>query len=380
MESRNRFASDRHRPSYHFLPAANWLNDPNGLIQWQGQVHLFYQYNPHGPFHGAIHWGHAASRDLIHWEDWPVALAPTPGGPDQDGCWSGCAVDDGGKPVLVYTGGQCAEGGLLRQTQCLAMSDDGLHTWRKYPGNPVIASPPVVDGQALAHPADFRDPWVWREADGWYMAVGTWIRRAGGAVLLYRSPDLVHWEYLHPLLEGDTPGEMWECPNFFPLGDKYVLLVSLQPEFRYSEYYIGTYADHRFMPERRGIVDFGGYFYAPQTLLDERGRRLIWGWVQEGRSGQVQREAGWSGVMSLPRVLTLRPDGALGIAPAPELQTLRRKHTRLGSLEIAPDSAGLLPGLRGDCLEIVAEFRPGTASQCGLTLRRSPDGTEQTDI
>src|SRR5512143_2626508 len=128
-------SADRHRPRFHFLPERNWMNDPNGLIQWKGQYHLFYQYNPNGPFHGTIHWGHAVSGDLVHWAHLPVALAPTPDGPDKDGCWSGCAVDNGGVPTLIYTG-------VHPQTQCLAWSDDDLLTWKKHAGNPVLPAPP----------------------------------------------------------------------------------------------------------------------------------------------------------------------------------------------------------------------------------------------
>ena len=96
--------TDPHRPHYHFLPPANWLNDPNGLIQWNGEYHMFYQYNPNGPFHGTIHWGHAVSADLVHWRHLPIALAPEAGTADEDGCWSGCAVDDSGVPTLIYSG------------------------------------------------------------------------------------------------------------------------------------------------------------------------------------------------------------------------------------------------------------------------------------
>ena len=113
--TRAALAGDPHRPQYHFLPPANWMNDPNGLIEWSGQLHLFYQYNPHGAFHGTIHWGHAVSQDRVHWEDLPIALAPTPGGLDAGGCWSGCAVDDGGTPTLLYTGH--AAGRLSRHRQ-----------------------------------------------------------------------------------------------------------------------------------------------------------------------------------------------------------------------------------------------------------------------
>src|SRR6266487_6704302 len=129
--------TDPHRPQYHFLPRANWLNDPNGLIQWGGTYHLFYQYNPNGPFHATIHWGHAASADLVHWRHLPIALAPTPGAADADGCWSGCAVNDGGVPTLIYSGHRNGE-----QRACLATSADGLLTWQKHPGNPVIPGPP----------------------------------------------------------------------------------------------------------------------------------------------------------------------------------------------------------------------------------------------
>src|SRR5947209_17224863 len=95
---------DPHRPGFHFLPAKNWMNDPNGLIQWKGQYHLFYQYNPHSALHSTIHWGHAVSPDLLHWQDLPIALSPTPGGHDAEGCWSGCAVNHNGIPTLIYTG------------------------------------------------------------------------------------------------------------------------------------------------------------------------------------------------------------------------------------------------------------------------------------
>ena len=184
---------DPQRPHYHFLPPANWLNDPNGLIQWNGAYHMFYQYNPHGPFHGTIHWGHAVSTDLVHWEHLPIALAPTPDGPDEDGCWSGCAGADNGVPTLIYSGNR---GGAQRA--CLATSSDGLLTWQKHPDNPVIPAPPPG-----LHLVEFRDHCVWREDGMWYQLIGAGIEGHGGTALLYRSADLRAWEYLHPLLIGD---------------------------------------------------------------------------------------------------------------------------------------------------------------------------------
>ena len=120
---RAKLAGDRHRPLYHFIAPANWMNDPNGAFFWKGKYHLFYQYNPNGPFWGTIHWGHAISSDLVHWEDLPIALVPSKDGPDKGGCWSGCVVDDNGVPTALYTG-------LEPQTVCLATGDDELRTWK----------------------------------------------------------------------------------------------------------------------------------------------------------------------------------------------------------------------------------------------------------
>lgn len=360
-------ANDSQRPTYHFLPPANWMNDPNGVIQWQGRYHLFYQYNPNGAFWGTMHWGHAVSSDLVHWQHLPVALTPTPDGPDAMGCFSGCAVNHDGVPTLIYTGVTGKNHEI--QVQCLATSDDGLMTWQKL-DKPIIPAPP--DG--LDAPG-FRDPYVWREADSWYAVVGSSIPDLGGTVFLYRSPDLIEWEYLNPLLVGDPgrDGTMWECPNFFALGDKHVLIMSPLP-LRQVHYMIGTYANHRFTPEIVGKLDTRGILYAPLTTLDEQGRRLMWGWLTEERSVEAQIAAGWSGAQSVPRVLSLLPDGKLGIEPVPEIQVLREQCYHFTDLGV-----GVLESIRGDALEIIFEFEPGV-EKCGLMLRRSPNGEEQTPI
>lgn len=377
-------AGDRHRPRYHFLPPSNWMNDPNGLVHWKGRYHLFYQHNPFGPHWGNMHWGHAVSDDLVRWDDLPIALAPTPDSPDQDGCFSGCFVDRDGVPTIVYTGVRGRE-----QRPCLATGDDDLVTWTKHPRNPVIpATPP---GMALT---GFRDHAVWKEGDTWYQIVGAGIEGVGGTALLYRSPDLLSWEYLHPILVGDKgrtdpfwTGTMWECPDLFPLGDKHVLIVSIWDKggrhtLNYATYFLGTYRDHRFTPEREGILDVGGHFYAPQTTQDAHGRRLMWGWLWEGRDREAVAAAGWAGVMSLPRVLSLRGDGTLGVAPVPELARLRGAHRRWDNLALRPGEMLPLDGVAGDCLEIRAEFAPGEvdAGTVGLAVRRSPDGAEETRV
>ena len=368
-----RQSTEPYRPIYHFLPPANWMNDPNGLLQWRGRYHLFYQYNPTGAFHGTIHWGHAVSDDLVRWRDLEIALAPTPGGPDKDGVFSGCAVGREGVPTLVYTG-------IFPEVQCVAEAadpnDPDLAVWRKHPANPVIAAPPAgleVQG--------FRDPFVWREADGWYCAVGSGIEGGGGLVLLYRSPDLVHWEYLHELCRGeaDESGLLWECPNFFPIGGKHVLLVSSIPLNKVL-CLVGDYRQHRFTPARTTILDDGGSFYAPQVMLDERGRRLMWGWLREDRDAQAQLAAGWSGVLSLPTELSMNGDGTLRLRPVAELTSLRAAHRQYRDVTIRPVQDNRFDSIAGTRLEIQAVFAPGAASQVGLYLFQSRDGVERTCV
>jgi beta-fructofuranosidase len=384
-----------HQPRYHFHPGAHWMNDPNGLIQWNGQYHLFYQHNPEQPYAAQIHWGHAVSDDLVHWVHLPVALAPTPGGPDANGCWSGCTVDDHGVPTIVYTGMRVQDDGRSRrETICLARSTDleHLRTWEKDAGNPVIAAPP----QGL-DVIGFRDPYVWKEGEVWFLVVGSGIRGVGGTTLLYRSTDLRQWDYLHPLLTRpatDTDplwtGPMWECPQFFPLGDSYVLIVSVwnRGEFRnpafhehvYPIYFVGSYTDATFVPEHVAILDLGADYYAPATMQDDQGRRLIWGWSAEGRSPAAQQAAGWAGVMALPRMLTLRADRTMGMEPAPELRMLRRQHRHWTDLALEDGSTQTLSDAQGACLEIMASFGAGDATQYGLQVRCSPQNEEHTLI
>jgi beta-fructofuranosidase len=374
-EERGVPAGDHQRPKYHFLPAANWMNDPNGPIFWKGKYHMFYQYNPHGAFWGSMHWGHAVSTDMIHWKHLPIALAPTPGAPDKDGVFSGCAVDNNGVPTIIYTG-------TKPETQCIATSSDELHTWKKHPGNPVIPGPPTdlrVTG--------FRDPCVWRENDTWYMALGSGIAGVGGAVLLYASPDLIQWTYMHPLFTGKMDpkstakgpvgtGEMWECPSFFSLGDKHVLLISTQGG---TPYFIGTYKNFQFESEVEGRLDTGAY-YAPITQLDAQGRRIVWGWIPERRSSMAQRTAGWSGVLSLPRVLSIRSDGKLGIEPAVQTRALRQGRQNYLNIAIPDGKPARVPGVSGDGLEIRVEIDPADADEYGIQLCCSADLVESTPI
>ncbi len=377
---------DHHRPVYHFLPPANWLNDPNGLIQWQGVYHLFYQYTPDSPEPGLKYWGHAASRDLVHWEHLPIALSPTPGSADQEGCWSGCAVVKDGQPVFIYTGIRDRA-----QLPCMAISQDaGLVEWAKHPNNPIIKKTP--SGYDLT---GFRDHSIWFEDGFWYMVIGSGIKGKGGATFLYRSPDLINWEYLNPLLlgnlsqdEGLSTGTEWECPEFYRLGDRYILAISVMDMIAgkwvpfYSMYFSGEYRDRHFIPLLRGKIDHGNAaFYAPQSMLDEQGRRLMWGWIMEERSQEACNRAGWAGVMSLPRQLSLDTStGELLSSPVPELEALRGKHTAIAPLRLKPGCPDEMQGLAGFALEIKVSFSLGDADIFDLDLCCAPTGEEYTRL
>jgi beta-fructofuranosidase len=350
------------------------MNDPNGLIQWEGQYHLFDQYNPFAAVWGTIHWGHAVSDDLVHWRDLPIALAPTPGTADEYAVFSGCAFDADGVATIMYTGVRKPEGEPRIERPCLATStDDSLVTWEKYAGNPVIASPPP--GLDVL---GFRDHGVWREGDTWYQIIGSGIRDVGGTVLLYRSTDLLHWEFVHPICVGDRnqTGEMWECPDLFKSGERHVLLVSPVP-LRKTLYFVGTFDEHKFETQHQGVLDDGGYLYAPQTFTDSQNRRVMFGWLWEGRAESAQVAAGWAGVMSLPRTLEARADGTLAVAPVAELRALRGQHAGHDSTTL---SATTPLELQGAALEIVADLLPDRATQVGLNVLCSPDGSELTSI
>ncbi len=316
------------------------MNDPNGPIFWRGRYHMFHQYNPQSAVWGNMNWAHATSPDMIRWQHEPIAISPTPGGPDRDGVFSGSAVVDNGKPTMIYTGvappATEAEATLRdgshtwRETQCLAVAqDDDLRTWKKLP-EPIIAAPPA--GLAVT---GFRDPCVWREGESWMLTLGAGVRGRGGMVLLYTSPDLRHWTYLHSLVEGTSgdakginpvdTGEMWECPDFFPLDGKHVLLISTMGKVHWK---VGKYANQRFTPEKEGVVDWGAY-YAAKTMRDRNGNCILWGWITETRPDADLLAAGWAGAMSLPRVLSLSSANELEMKVAPAAEQLRGAHTQI---------------------------------------------------
>lgn len=394
QNSSGRLAHDRHRPRYHLMPPANWMNDPNGPLIWNGRYHMFYQYAGIISNTATKYWGHAVSKDLVHWKNLGIALAPTRDGPDKDGCWNGSAVIHNGIPTIVYTGATWSQEseraaraqGFVPERQMVAVAadprDPDLLRWTRIPQDPVLSAPP----QGI-HAVGWRDPSVWKGANEWYMIIGCGEVGIGGMALLYDSKDLRKWTYLHPLavarkIPHSVPGaaakpflSMWECPDFFMLEGKPILLVA-----RGNSYLTGSYSNHFFHQQSEGQIDFGMAAYAQKTMEDDRRRRIWWAWIHEKRSMKAQVEAGWAGVMSLPRHLTLRRDGMLGVAPVEELKVLRRHAHTVESQKIDEGSPLLLKGISGDCVEIEAEIDPGDSKQCGLRVRSTADGSEQTRI
>ena len=378
----NALSKDPRRPQFHLLPARNWMNDPNAPLYWNGLYHMFYQYNPNGAYWGDMHWGHAVSPDMVHWKHLPLALAPSPGGPDEGGCFSGSALIEGKRVVVFYTGvvnstieQATLKDGVktLRETQCMAYSDDDqLIQWHKLP-QAVIPSPP-----AGMKATGFRDPSAWKDGEWWYLTVGSGIELVGGAVLLYRSRDLTHWEYLNLLERGSwsgkrapnpvSTGEMWECPEFFPLDGKHVLIYSTQGK---SYWQIGTFdvAARVFKPESDGILDYGS-FYAPKTQLDAHGQRILWGWVRETRNESEYRAAGWAGMMSLPRVLHIGKSGRLQMEISDAMTVLRRSRS---SSTAAPEGGSFK--LKGACGELVLNSMQ-SASPFEIAVTLPDDGQE----
>lgn len=358
---------DLYRPTYHFMPEKNWMNDPNGVIYYKGEYHLFYQHNPNAPYWDTIHWGHAKSKDLIHWQHLPVALVPSSELGEKH-CFSGCAVINNGTPTIFYTSvGTGNRHQSVGAQQWMATSKD-MVKWEKYPGNPVL----TLDIHGKLDIREWRDPFIWKEDNTWYMVLGG-SHDGKGCALLYKSANLLDWKFVGKLAEGDD--YMWECPNFFRLGDKYVLIYSPDDQVQYQ---IGKFENEQFTPETQGTVDYSGWegYYAPNSLEDHRGRRIMFGWLTETPRGDFAPDADWAGVQAIPRVLELDDKGQLLMEPIPEIQVLRESSSRFDGISLSGEWDS---GIRGRALEIIAEFEiPPGEVEFGLKLFRSPGGEEET--
>lgn len=297
------------RLKYHFEPKKGWINDPNGLVYFKGKYHAFFQHYPYAPKWGQMHWGHAISDDLVHWEELPIALYPDQSYENSDGCFSGSAIVKDDMLFLFYTSVSHEHG----QTQSLAISKDGL-TFAKYEGNPIIQQYPA-DGSE-----EFRDPKVTKMDDTYYMVCGSG-KDGCGKVLLYRSYDLFNWEYTGVLFEGEQYGTVLECPDFSKFGDKYVLMFSQMGKKTYSTMFVyGDFDGKSFSPISFHTPEAGPHFYAPQTFLDDKGRRIVIGWLYSWDK-KAEEGVDFAGALSIPREITMR-HGKICTYPVAEAQGL----------------------------------------------------------
>ena len=321
----------RYREHYHIQTPAGWLNDPNGLCFFKGYYHVFYQFHPYSAEWGPMHWGHVRSKDLVHWENLPVALVP--GDPeDSGGCFSGSAIVRGNRLYLIYTGHHYYDDDNqdhFWENQNVAYSDDGIH-FTKYTGNPVIEAP-------KDNSQDFRDPKVWEHDGQYYLVLGSREQANNRArILLYQSDDLLNWQYRGPITESrsiELEGSMWECPDLFRLNGQDIIACSpmgIQPQrhrflnLSQAAYFIGQldYDQSHFSHYDLHLLDYGHNFYAPQSFLTPDGRRIQFGWFSSFDNPMPEQADGWAGALTLPRELVMHGD-RLGAIPAQETTQLR---------------------------------------------------------
>ena len=331
MKQMIKLNNDRYRLGYHVSAPAGWINDPNGFCYYKGYYHIFYQYHPYSADWGPMHWGHARSKDLVHWESLPIALAPDTKA-DEDGCFSGSAIVKDDVLYLIYTGHHYYDDGdpdHFWQNQNLAYSTDGIN-FTKYENNPIIASAPEDNTH------HFRDPKVWEKDGKYYMILGSQGKDGVGRAITYRSDDLKDWQYLGEIAKANgltTEGFMWECPDFFELAGKDILLLSPQGIEAQGQKYLNLFQTGYFVGnfdystntfEHGGFteLDHGHDFYATQTTLAPDGRRLVFGWMDMWESKFPEKADGWAGALTLLRELEIKDD-QLYMRPVKEAVQLR---------------------------------------------------------
>lgn len=326
-----------YRHKFHLMPPIGWMNDPNGFIFFKGSYHMFYQFYPYDSKWGPMHWGHAVSKDLIRWEDLPVALAPGESY-DKNGIFSGTALVKDDALWLYYTGvvdnnldrmygadllliqdqkNATGEPAPSRQVQCLATSSDGI-IFEKYCNNPVLGENLIPEHSRLE---DFRDPKVWEKDGKYYLAAGSKRKDHIGQILFYVSGDGLNWKYLNRLTLDRDFGTVWECPDFFELNGKHILLFSPQEKPRRGVNYENIHASvalfgcfdyttGEFMIDHEQELDGGFDFYAPQTTQGPDGSRIMMAWMNMWERSYVlhDKEHGWNGSMTLPRQLFIKDE------------------------------------------------------------------------
>lgn len=383
--------AEQYRPQFHYTPKINWMNDPNGLVYYEGQYHLFHQYNPFGNRWGYMSWNHAVSDDMVHWEHRPVAIPY--GKEEEEGIFSGSAVvdhnnttgfGDGSRAPLVaiYTSHYTRDDGSTWQAQSLAYSIDGGETFEKYDENPVLEF----------DDPDFRDPnvmWM-EESEQWVMVVALPRQHK---VKFYASDNLIDWEFLSDFGPDGAVEGIWECPDLFPIavdGDpddiRWVLHVDINPGAiaggSGSQFFVGDWEGTQFVPDESisggDIIwaDYGTDFYAAiswSNIPEDDGRRLWVGWMNNWLYANDIPTDPWRSAQSVPRSIHLETiDGNIKVVqrPVEELQSLRENHTQVENITVTEGIHSLDDhGLSGKAYEFIAEFNPENADVVGFSLR-----------
>ncbi|MFC3928195.1 glycoside hydrolase family 32 protein [Streptococcus caprae] len=314
IDSHQEMVNPRFRPKAHLTGQVGWINDPNGFVFFKGEYHVFYQYHPYSSYWGPMHWGHAKSKDLVHWEQLPVALAPDQTY-DKDGCFSGSAIVKDDKLYLMYTGNCYFGEGDARneQVQNIAVSEDGIH-FEKVAQNPVVTGDVLPEGLVRQ---DFRDPKVFEREGRYYTVIASRHSSEKGVVVLLGSDDLISWEFESIFLEGeDHQGTMWECPDYFEKDGKSYLIVSPMHYEKDDSDFANLFSTvlftgqvdwekKIFIPEKVQEIDHGQDFYAAQTMEDDQGRRIMIAWMQMWHRAMPAQdlEEGWACNLTFPREL-----------------------------------------------------------------------------
>ncbi len=363
---RERFLRDPHRPLWHLTCPEHgdaMPFDPNGAIHWNGRHHLFYIFQrPDIESGKTIHcWGHVSSIDMVHWRQHPTALDVAAADADRSIFSGNAFVDHDGVPTICYHGVGIGNS-LARSTDPL------LETWTKHPGNPLVPIP--QSGEPGHGVYESWDPHAWVEAGRCHTIFG------GKLAAHFTGPDWDHLEHTGPFLYGDTMMDAEDdlsCPDFFALGERHALIaISHQKGVRW---WTGDWDGTRFHATRQDRITWpGGLYFAPETFATPDGRRILWGWILDPRPYDSER--GWSGVHGAPTVVAPAPDGTLEFAPATELECLRFNPLPLA----AGPLPGIVDGFEADSADLELEIDPADSSNVVVSVRRSPDGAETTDI
>ena len=361
---REQIMSDPARPGYHFvMPEGTAMPfDPNGAIYWMGRYHMFYIYQDTQLGKRSDHWGHMSSADLFHWRHHPTGLL--------DGMYSGnCFINKDGVPTMCYH--QRGQGNAM----AVALDDD-LNEWQKLDSNPI--TPSTQEGDEHHGKYASWDPFGWQEGDSYYAIFG------GKGPGVVKSPTLEgEWKYVGDLfahgVEGVSLKEDVSCPELFKLGDKHmVLCISHQIGCRY---YLGEWKNEQFYPESHAQMSWVDHsFFAPESLVDDQGRRIMWAWIMDEPEFGVRSKHGWSGTLSLPRVLSLGDDDQLRIDVPEEIEALRYGAVQRDPFILQSGTDLTIDEASGDSLELLVEFENNGVSAYGVKVCVSPDGQEETSI